>query len=82
MDDNRSQRHENIRCDECRGKVFGTRYKCMQCEDFDLCMDCERQKLHPEHLMLRLTHRCIADVPPENEFHICLADLGTTGKFL
>lgn len=33
--------HYNILCDNCDGKVFGFRYKCTVCPDYDLCSKCE-----------------------------------------
>lgn len=33
--------HCNILCDNCDGKVFGFRYKCTICPDYDLCSKCE-----------------------------------------
>ncbi|CEF69049.1 Zinc finger, ZZ-type domain and UBA-like domain-containing protein [Strongyloides ratti] len=46
--------HPNIRCDGCDRKVAGIRYKCVVCNDYDLCQYCERQNIHdPTHVMLR-----------------------------
>lgn len=47
--------HLNIICDGCNKPNFkGRRFKCIVCPDFDLCEDCERQKIH-SHPMLRMT---------------------------
>lgn len=46
--------HLGVTCDGCQGSVLGYRYKCVSCEDYDLCMDCESSGLHSEHCMLRI----------------------------
>lgn len=46
--------HYNVICDGCEGSVFGFRYKCLECKDFDLCMTCEGKQMHKEHTMLRV----------------------------
>lgn len=45
--------HPNVICDACDKSIFGYRYKCLECADFDLCMDCE-PKAHNHHLMIRI----------------------------
>merc|ERR1712013_685232 len=60
VEDNASEKQVNIHpgamCDGCQGKVFGFRYKCLVCEDFDLCKDCEFSGVHPEHPMIRISN--------------------------
>ena len=46
--------HPGICCDNCNGDVLGYRYKCIQCEDYDLCAQCEAKGLHPHHYMIRM----------------------------
>lgn len=45
--------HPNVICDGCDKEIFGYRYKCLECADYDLCMECE-PKLHNHHLMIRI----------------------------
>lgn len=46
--------HDKIFCDVCGMQVNGYRYKCLQCDDYDLCEQCEQQHSHAQHLMLRV----------------------------
>lgn len=46
--------HPSISCDSCNGNIVGYRYKCIQCEDYDLCSQCEAKNLHSNHYMIRL----------------------------
>lgn len=46
--------HQRVICDSCEGRVFGYRYKCVQCPDFDLCMTCEAKHMHNDHVMIRI----------------------------
>jgi len=47
--------HQNIICDVCnQGPIVGTRFKCFQCPDYDLCEKCEPHH-HRHHLMIRIT---------------------------
>uniref|UniRef100_A0A0K0FYM9 ZZ-type domain-containing protein n=1 Tax=Strongyloides venezuelensis TaxID=75913 RepID=A0A0K0FYM9_STRVS len=54
LNDNGLVIHPNISCDGCDRKIAGIRYKCVVCDDYDLCQYCERQNIHDSsHAMLR-----------------------------
>lgn len=36
----------NATCDSCDKAIIGTRYKCLNCKDFDLCQKCEKNSLN------------------------------------
>ncbi|KAK5123410.1 hypothetical protein LTR85_002842 [Meristemomyces frigidus] len=41
--------HRGIHCEECgESPIRNTRFHCLNCPDFDLCMVCEAQSLHPK----------------------------------
>ena len=46
--------HPGVTCDGCEGSVAGTRFKCLVCQDYDLCQNCEDKKLHNNHVMMRI----------------------------
>eukprot|EP00128_Syssomonas_multiformis_P005173 Colp12_sorted_trinity150504_noHs@6919 len=47
--------HRHVICDGCEKPVFGHRYKCGNCEDFDLCSTCVKSTKHPDdHVFLLL----------------------------
>ncbi|PCH34161.1 hypothetical protein WOLCODRAFT_160653 [Wolfiporia cocos MD-104 SS10] len=44
--------HEFIRCDVCHiGSIIGIRFKCLECDDYDMCASCftspDRRREHP-----------------------------------
>ena len=43
-----------LACDGCDGQIAGTRYRCTQCPDYDLCRACEIADRHTEHHMVAL----------------------------
>nr|ACO12440.1 Sequestosome-1 [Lepeophtheirus salmonis] len=46
--------HSSVICDVCESRVKGFRYKCLTCEDYDLCSKCEAQCHHSEHRFIRI----------------------------
>lgn len=55
--------HKNVECDGCEGPVKGYRYKCLDCPNYDLCMNCEQQFKHSNHRMIRIPVPDLAYVP-------------------
>lgn len=40
--------HRGVTCDKCgRFPIRGIRYRCSNCQDYDLCEDCEARDEHP-----------------------------------
>lgn len=52
--------HSDVICRICAKQVFGNRYSCLECIDFDLCKGCG-SKTHNHHLMVRVADP-IADI--------------------
>merc|ERR1719320_845889 len=53
-----SQIHPGIVCDGCgKTPIVGHRYKCVVCDDFDLCGSCEAAGRHPAHNMIRISNQ-------------------------
>eukprot|EP01114_Cavostelium_apophysatum_P005578 TRINITY_DN1676_c0_g1_i1.p1 TRINITY_DN1676_c0_g1~~TRINITY_DN1676_c0_g1_i1.p1 ORF type:complete len:437 (-),score=85.77 TRINITY_DN1676_c0_g1_i1:26-1336(-) len=45
----------NAICDLCKQQIYGIRYKCGHCEDFDLCESCESARPHERnHVFLKI----------------------------
>merc|ERR1712018_32505 len=53
-----AQVHPGVTCDGCEGPVYGPRYKCLTCPDYDLCGSCEARGLHVQHKMIILAAPC------------------------
>merc|ERR1712226_1190185 len=53
-----SQIHSGVVCDACeKTPIVGHRYKCVVCDDFDLCGSCEAAGRHPGHNMIRISNQ-------------------------
>jgi hypothetical protein len=57
--------HYGVQCDGCNAyPIKGIRYKCSQCDNFDLCSACEAKKEHdPTHTFVKY------DTPVRRPFH-------------
>ncbi|XP_025086724.1 sequestosome-1-like [Pomacea canaliculata] len=68
--------HPGVVCDGCEGAIFGPRFKCVICPDYDLCSKCEQKGTHPEHDKFKITHPLTAGGPGwhENPGNKCPAD--------
>lgn len=44
----------DVSCDVCEKNIFDTRYKCLDCDDYDVCLDCVEARAveHPKHRFL------------------------------
>lgn len=42
-------KHPGVTCDGCEGPVYGPRFRCTECEDYDLCKPCKRAGKHTGH---------------------------------
>ena len=47
-------RHSGVVCDGCSSDIYGTRYKCLVCPDYDLCTSCEGKGVHVTHNMVTI----------------------------
>jgi hypothetical protein len=47
--------HSHVECDHCGiCPIIGTRYKCAECNDYDLCEACEQKGIHDHHYFLKM----------------------------
>merc|ERR1712212_302694 len=54
---NENQIHAGVTCDSCEKQpIEGYRYKCVVCDDYDLCGSCEAAGRHPGHNMMRISN--------------------------
>lgn len=47
--------HPGVSCDGCNGPIYGTRFKCLVCRDYDLCSSCEGKGIHVDHNMISIS---------------------------
>jgi Ankyrin repeats (3 copies)/Zinc finger, ZZ type/Ankyrin repeat len=48
--------HGPVICDDCRKPLIGIRYRCMECNDYDLCVDCYSKPTRMTHNTSETTH--------------------------
>ena len=54
--DGASTTHTGVMCDSCdKAPIVGFRYKCVVCQDYDLCATCNTAGRHPGHNMMRIS---------------------------
>ncbi|CAI9715849.1 uncharacterized SDCCAG3 family protein-like [Octopus vulgaris] len=46
--------HPGVICNKCGKQVRGNRYKCLICQEYELCEDCENLRVHLEHAVIRI----------------------------
>ena len=49
-------KHQNIKCNNCgMNNIIGVRYKCTQCENYNLCENCESKDCHDmNHILIKI----------------------------
>jgi len=47
---NENLMHPGVTCDGCEGPICGPRFRCTECEDYDLCKPCKRAGKNAEHV--------------------------------
>ncbi|CAO3663465.1 unnamed protein product [Umbelopsis ramanniana] len=66
--ENSTNYHAGVRCDGCEKWIYGVRYKCGNCEDFDFCSKCEATEEHnPHHVFLKVktpVNRILSNIVP------------------
>eukprot|EP01119_Soliformovum_irregulare_P022592 TRINITY_DN7771_c0_g1_i1.p1 TRINITY_DN7771_c0_g1~~TRINITY_DN7771_c0_g1_i1.p1 ORF type:complete len:365 (-),score=93.57 TRINITY_DN7771_c0_g1_i1:43-1137(-) len=72
-------------CDSCNNWIVGSRYKCTQCPDFDLCGTCKSKEGVHDHPFIEITNRCprffrcATQQHPDNGVSIPIVHLQTEG---
>lgn len=50
-----SDLQNDVNCSACKQPITDIRYRCLECPEYCQCYDCELKKLHPDHMMLRVS---------------------------
>ncbi|CAD8112630.1 unnamed protein product [Paramecium sonneborni] len=49
--------HSHYKCDGCQtAPIVGTRFKCLECPNFDLCESCQFKNLHHNHKLFKISN--------------------------
>uniref|UniRef100_T2MDZ6 Sequestosome-1 n=1 Tax=Hydra vulgaris TaxID=6087 RepID=T2MDZ6_HYDVU len=64
-----NKEHIGVSCDGCNSKIYGNRFKCTQCFDFDLCSLCYKKGEHPSD------HEMLVIKEPRSSKHMCYSQL-------
>lgn len=65
--------HSNIVCNECKmSPIVGSRFKCLNCKDYDLCQNCYDKKnfVHPYHQFQEISYPVNTYVPKPVHFGV------------
>ena len=59
-------KHQNIKCNNCgMNNIIGVRYKCIHCENYNLCQNCELKDCHDiDHILIKIKN----PINDENKF--------------
>ncbi|CAP26496.1 Protein CBG05836 [Caenorhabditis briggsae] len=69
--DDRSRAHSSasshanfhIYCCHCHFPIHGIRYHCLECPDYDICENCEKDLVHFEHALIRIVSPRYTRIP-------------------
>lgn len=57
LENNNEQIHKGIFCNKCGKEIIGKRFKCVQCNNFNLCQFCENDYIHDiKHIMVSIIY--------------------------
>jgi len=75
-------------CDECGSMTAMLRFRCLECEDFDLCEECKTSEIHDHHELrafkMEGNHKVVENhvITPEEIFIYDAVELGKLSSIL